>query len=98
MSAETITLPLDKVMEWRESLRGGWQLVTTTERLADAIDAALWTPPVSHVEWIDCAEHPHPTDGSLFLARYCDCSVVHTTWGKTSITHWALINLPEVKP
>jgi hypothetical protein len=101
LAPETITLPAHLARQWREWVDCRPTTATVQEdRLRSAIDAALWTAPVSQINWVACAEHPHPV-GAEILAFCADCSVmvgVFLGGARDYITHWALINLPEVKP
>lgn len=62
---ETITLPLDVVVAYREDRHRQ----SSTAALIRAIDAALWKPPPpAHIVRVSCVDHPHPIDGTPFLS------------------------------
>lgn len=64
MRNETITLPLDVVQAWRKAVVGheASDALRAHTRLATAVDAALWQPPVTEPAWILVTEHPHPVE------------------------------------
>ena len=68
-SDNEITLPLDVVMAWRKPQGDAF----APRKLVEAIDAALWKPPEPvRIQIFRCDKHPHPTDGTFFLALIKD--------------------------
>lgn len=89
---DTVTIPHRLAYDWLYTDMDDEVAKDNAEAaLIAALRAVIWRPPVTDVRWIQCDEHPHPTDGEKFLASRGDgefllCSA---TMMDRSITVWA---------
>lgn len=93
MSDKTITLPLDVVRAWRDVLPPTLAQLPRTVALVGAIDAVLWRPPKTVVQWIECSEHPHPI-GTRVLVQWVEDDVTTLTprMREPRIVRWAWLD------